>query len=152
MQSGANGLWFGNGHVLVRVAQADNADGLSVLEHRLPFDDAPPLHVHHEEDEVLYLLDGELRLRVGGEVLTVGAGDMLLAPRGIPHGHRVLSPGGARLLTVTRGGSEAMVRAASRLASAVVLPEPVAPTPEAQASLAALCAAHGIELLGPPID
>ncbi len=152
MESDANGLWFGNGHVLIRLARADNADCISVLEHHLPFDDAPPLHVHHDEDEIFYLLEGEVRLQVGGGVLIGRAGDTLLAPRGVPHGYRVVSPGGARLLTITRGGFEAMVRAASRPAPAVVLPEPTVPTFEMQANLAARCAAQRIELLGPPID
>lgn len=148
---GANGLWFLDARVSIKLSRADNADGISVLEFHMPLDHAPPLHVHHEEDEIFHVLDGEARFLVGGKTLVGRAGDTLLAPRGIPHGFRVTSPEGARFLIVTRGGFEAMVRAASRPAAAPGLPEQVAPTPEMQAELAAHCAAQGIDLLGPPI-
>ena len=79
------------------------------------------------------------------------AGETVLLPRGIPHGFRVLS-GRARMLTITRGGFEAMVRSMSRPATGAVLPEPVEPSVELQARLVAACAANGIEVLGPPIE
>ncbi len=149
--SHGNGLWFNNNHVEIVVAQRDNADQISVMTMTLPFDEAPPLHVHHEEDEIFHILDGEIRFSVGGKVVTKRAGDTLLAPRGIPHGFRVLSRTGARTLTVTRGGFEAMVRATSRPAAIAGLPEQVQPTHEMQAHLTHQCALRNIEILGPPI-
>ena len=144
-------LWFVNGHVSVKVAQADNADRLSVLEHILPFNEAPPRHVHHDEDEVFHILAGEIRYELGDEIIVGRAGDTVLAPRGVPHGFRVISPEGARVLTVSRGGFETMVRNASRPAETDAPPPTEEPTPEMQAALATFCAAEGIELLGPPI-
>ena len=118
---------------------------------RAPFDDAPPLHVHHEEDEIFHILDGEIRYQVGGEIITRTAGDTLLAPRGIPHGFRVISAKGAKVLTISRGGFETMIRTISRPAATPELPEPSVLTPDMQAYCAAQCAAQRIELLGPPI-
>ena len=46
-----------------------------------------PLHVHHEDDEAWYVLEGELRFRLGEETLEVGAGGGVLAPKGIPHAY-----------------------------------------------------------------
>lgn len=149
--SGA-GLWFLNSHVTIVLSKDANADGISVLDHRLPPGDAPPLHVHHGEDEIFHIIAGEIRYRIGERTQIVRAGDTVLAPRDVPHAYRVLSPEGARYLTITRGGFEAMVRSASRPAPSVTLPEPVEPSPELQAKLAALCAVQNIELLGPPLD
>ena len=40
----SNGIWFLNTLVKIRVAGDDGTDGLSVLEHRAPAGDSPPLH------------------------------------------------------------------------------------------------------------
>jgi len=148
---GSNGLWFLNSRISIDLSRNDNSDGISVLVHHTPKDDAPPLHIHHDEDEIFHVLEGEIRFQVGGVLRTVGAGDTMLAPRGVAHGYRVISAGGARYITITRGGFEAMVRSVARPALNAGLPDMMAPSPEMQAELAARCAEHGIELIGPPI-
>ncbi len=44
-----------------------------------------PLHVHHEDDEAWYVLEGALRVRVGDADVLVPAGGAVLVPRGTPH-------------------------------------------------------------------
>jgi mannose-6-phosphate isomerase-like protein (cupin superfamily) len=44
-----------------------------------------PLHVHHEDDEAWYVLEGRLGFRLGDEERIVGTGEGIVAPRGIPH-------------------------------------------------------------------
>jgi quercetin dioxygenase-like cupin family protein len=44
-----------------------------------------PRHMHTREDEAYYVLSGELEVTVAGECYVLGAGDTLMAPRGIPH-------------------------------------------------------------------
>jgi hypothetical protein len=51
-------LWFLDTLVTSRVAWAENADHISVLEHRVPAGDSQSLHVHHTEDEVICILEG----------------------------------------------------------------------------------------------
>ena len=146
-----NGLWFMNSHVRVAVSKSDNNEGISLLEHTLPYGDSPPLHMHEEEDELFYLLEGEMFFQVGGSSFTARTGDAFVAPRKQAHGFKVLSEGGARLLTITRGGFEAAVRTASRPAEAHELPKSSEPTLEMQTALGSICGANGIELVGPPI-
>ncbi|MDR7414984.1 MAG: cupin domain-containing protein [Armatimonadota bacterium] len=146
-------LWFLDTLVTVRVSWAENADHISVLEHRAPAGDSPPLHVHHTEDEVFCILEGALRLHVGGEDRTVGAGQVLLAPKGIAHTYRVESPDGARWLTVTaQRDFENFVRAMARPAPRPELPPPSGPpTPEAAEALMETARRFGIEIVGPPL-
>ena len=146
------GLWFINSHVRIVVSQDGNADGFSVLEHLLPFGDAPPLHVHREEDEIFHILAGEVRFEVDGRTSMARAGDTLLAPRGRPHRYRVISPEGARYLTITRGGFERMVRAVARPATDAVLPLQAEPDEATRQTLFERCAEAGIDLIGPPLD
>jgi quercetin dioxygenase-like cupin family protein len=145
-------LWFLDTLVSVRVAWAENADHISVVEHRAPAGDSPPLHVHHTEDEVCGL-EGTLRLHVGGEDRRVGPGQVLLAPKGVAHTYRVESPEGARWLTITtQRDFENFVRAMARPAPRPDLPpRSGSPTPEAAAALAETARRFGIEIVGPPL-
>ncbi|HEX2554876.1 MAG TPA: cupin domain-containing protein [Microvirga sp.] len=145
-------LWFLNTRVTIRVSARDGTDGIAVLEHRAAFGDSPPLHIHRDEDEIFHVLEGIVRYRVGETDRIAGPGEILLAPRGIPHSYRVESPEGARMLTVTRGGFEAFVRSLGRPAAGAGLPIPAGPPSPAQAdALAQACLGFGIELVGPPL-
>ena len=45
----------------------------------------PPLHIHAYEDELFFVLEGELKLTVGDEEIVAKAGDTAFLPRGIAH-------------------------------------------------------------------
>jgi quercetin dioxygenase-like cupin family protein len=77
----------------------------------------PPLHVHDVQDEVFYVLEGDLRFRVGDEAeRRVGSGASVVIPRGTPHAFQVDGDAPARLLvTFTPAGIEPFFRAASKL-------------------------------------
>jgi quercetin dioxygenase-like cupin family protein len=147
-------LWFLNTLHTVRVRHDEGEDGISVMETLASYGDSPPLHVHRTEDEVFHVLEGELRVRAGDAELRIGAGETILAPKGVPHTYRVDSPEGARWLVITtRGDFERFVRALSRPAERPELPTPQGPpTPEQADALAASAREHGIELVGTPLD
>lgn len=44
-----------------------------------------PLHVHDEDDEAWYVLEGRLGFRLGDEVVEVGEGEAVLARAGVAH-------------------------------------------------------------------
>jgi mannose-6-phosphate isomerase-like protein (cupin superfamily) len=44
-----------------------------------------PLHVHHEQDEWIYVLTGEFVAEVGGDLVRLKPGDSLLMPMKVPH-------------------------------------------------------------------
>ena len=143
-----NGLWFLNSHV----TPADAPAGMAIAELFMPYGDAPPLHVHHNEEEVFHLKSGVIRFKVGGEEFVARAGDTLVAPRGVPHQFRVESPQGARCLVITTSTDfDAVVRELGRPASDLGLPEWKDVTPPDAARLAAVCARHGLEIVGPPM-
>jgi mannose-6-phosphate isomerase-like protein (cupin superfamily) len=59
-----------------------------------------PLHVHHEDDEAWYVVEGVLRVRLGERDVEVPAGGAVMAPRGTPHTYWNPSPGTTRYLLV----------------------------------------------------
>jgi mannose-6-phosphate isomerase-like protein (cupin superfamily) len=84
-----------------------------------------PRHTHTREDEVYFVLAGELEATVGDETFALRPGDTLLAPRDIPHELR--NSGKAEnhyLLLFSPSGFEDFIRA-----TAVPAPDnAVAPT------------------------
>src|ERR1035437_4339320 len=69
--------------------------------------DGPPLHTHASEDEAWYVLDGELRFRLGADIHTVTTGSFILATRGVAHSFENSDEKPARLLTLfTPSGME----------------------------------------------
>jgi mannose-6-phosphate isomerase-like protein (cupin superfamily) len=65
-----------------------------------PLAPVAPLHVHHEDDEAWYVLEGTLGFRLDDRDIDVGAGGALMAPRGTPHAYWNAGPGAARYLLV----------------------------------------------------
>ena len=88
------------------IARATDTDGrFAVFEQTTPAGWGPPRHVHANEDEIVYVLEGTYEVSLGDERRTVSAGGCAILPRGIPHGFRnvgetpgrfvcVVSPGG----------------------------------------------------------
>src|SRR6202047_5359558 len=44
-----------------------------------------PRHLHHDQDEWIYILDGELQFAVGEKQFRAGAGESVFIPRKVPH-------------------------------------------------------------------
>ena len=124
--------------------------GLFALESTAPLGDSPPLHVHYTEDELFVLLDGALTLAVDGEHVPLNPGEVVLAPKGVPHTYRVDSDVARWLAITTQGDFEAFVHEIARDAEHDGLPERAAPPSAAeQQALSAVAARHGIEFVGP---
>jgi mannose-6-phosphate isomerase-like protein (cupin superfamily) len=59
-----------------------------------------PLHIHHEDDEAWYVLEGKMAVRCGDSVFEVGPGACAFVPRGNIHTFWNPEPGPARYLVV----------------------------------------------------
>ncbi len=66
-----------------------------------------PPHIHHREDEAMYVLEGELELSVEGSTSRAGSGAFVSIPRGTLHTWRNVGNAPARILgMMTPGGFE----------------------------------------------
>lgn len=147
-------LWFLDSLVTIRVSASAGQDGISILEHLIPFGSSPPLHFHREEDEVFHVLEGEFRVRIQDQEHRLRAGDIRLIPKGTPHTYRIESAQGGRCIAITVGGDfERFVRAVSRPAERPELPPRGGPpSPDAVQALKTTAAKFGIEFVGPPLQ
>jgi quercetin dioxygenase-like cupin family protein len=121
---GAPLIWLGE-LTLLKITGEQSGGRLAAAEVWLTQEGAPPLHVHHNEDEGFYVLEGEITVTVGGRELKGTPGSLLWGPRGIPHTYRVDSRPYARvLLLFSPAGFEGFIRETSVPASSLVPPAP----------------------------
>jgi quercetin dioxygenase-like cupin family protein len=67
-----------------KLSAADAGGGLFVVENSFREKGGPARHLHHDQDEWFYALEGEFRFEIGAE-RTLKPGDSVLGPRGVPH-------------------------------------------------------------------
>jgi mannose-6-phosphate isomerase-like protein (cupin superfamily) len=115
--------------------------GPLVVENTFHAPGGPARHLHHDQDEWFYALEGSFLMEVGEERMRLEPGDSLLAPRGVPHVWAFVggSERGRMLIAFAPAGRmEAFFRRVTR-ADAMPPQDP------------ALWSAHGMTLLGPPL-
>jgi quercetin dioxygenase-like cupin family protein len=83
-----------------------------------------PLHVHHNEDEAFYVLEGELTIQIGDAILEAKPGSFVFGPRNVPHKYFVKSPTARLLMIFSPAGFEGFIRATSEPAISLEPPAP----------------------------
>jgi quercetin dioxygenase-like cupin family protein len=144
----AEPLWFIHNLAYVHIDGSETDDAFDLGEVWGARGDMPPLHVHHREDEVFYVLEGQLTLFYGEKEITTVAGQVVVAPRGVAHAYRVDSDLARWLVLGVPAGFEQFVRALSEPAPASEMPP--ADRPVDAARIASVAAQYGIEILAPP--
>lgn len=144
-------LWFAGGGLFTMKATSEETGGaFALFEDREVLGKPTPLHLHPDDDEVAYVLEGEILVHIDGREQRVGEGGVFVAPRGVPHAFLVTSKT-ARLLCLTvpgTGWAEVQYRELCQPASPDAVPG------SRPADFARIRAAaersDSIEILGPP--
>jgi quercetin dioxygenase-like cupin family protein len=85
----------------VKIGELAHGRGAGVFEYLTRKGEEPPEHTHMTEDEIFYVLEGEVTFHCGGEDLPASTGSFIFLPRGIRHGYTIKSAGEVRLLAIT---------------------------------------------------
>jgi quercetin dioxygenase-like cupin family protein len=141
----AEAIWFAGCLSLVKASAETTGGTLALVEFTHPPDFATPPHVHHDEDEAFYILEGSMKGFCGDEEWRATTGDFVWLPRDIPHGYASDGEAGLRTLAICRpAGFESFVRDAGEPARERTLP----PSGELDVpKLLASAARHGQEIL-----
>ena len=119
--------WF-FGCLVTTKAGSEATDGrFALTEFINPPRFAAPLHVHHDEHEAFYVLEGKAEVHCGTESFNVGPGSFVMLPKGIPHWHQVVGDAPLRSLVLTTGQFEQYVAACGQPAPRSELPPPTSP-------------------------
>ncbi len=115
---------------------------LTVVENVIAPGDGPPVHIHANEDESWYVLEGELRFRLGDASEVAPAGSFVFVPRGIPHAFVNDGDAPARILVwFTPSGMEAFFDRFATVERGPAVPE----------AFRTIGAGVGMDVVGPPL-
>jgi quercetin dioxygenase-like cupin family protein len=150
--STARTLWISGDTMHLLATGDDTAGRLLVLEVLAEPGGGPPPHIHHNEDESFYVLDGEFEIVRAHETIRAGAGTFAHVPRGTIHRFSNVGSSPSRILIMfTPAGIEGFFRAAGVPAVAGLTAPPVDAAEIARTQLAA--PRYGLELaLGDQAD
>jgi quercetin dioxygenase-like cupin family protein len=129
-----------------KVLTQDSAGALFLMEHTYRKKGGPPRHLHHNEDEWFYVIEGDYIAEVGSERSELKLGDSILGPREIPHAWAFVgeTPGRMLIAFAPANKMEAFFRdGIKRHNNAYSNP--------AAADDKEFFRAYGMELLGPPL-
>lgn len=132
--------------VVVRATGEETDGQYDVVEITIPVGPGvTPLHVHHDNDEAMYVIEGEVTVKLGEERHVLKAGAYAMAPRGLPHTYRNSSDDPARVLFVyTPGNHWRYLQETGELG-------PVRDESDVE-ELLPILEGYGIEMVGPPLD
>jgi quercetin dioxygenase-like cupin family protein len=129
------------GGTVVFKARGEQTDGaLTAFEVAVPPGEGPPLHVHANEEETLYVLEGDVRFKLGDDLRVASAGAFAFVPRGKPHTFQNVGSSPARLLIhFAPAGMERFFEGFAEVEN---------PGPDAFKTIGAPA---GMEIVGPPL-
>src|SRR5215467_11295926 len=84
-------VWWKSGRITIKAGPEETGNAFSQLVADEPRGSATPVHIHHNEDETFYILDGEVTMFVEGERIDLEAGDYAFVARGVTHAYLVRS-------------------------------------------------------------
>lgn len=117
-------VWY-NGSLMTFLATTEDTAGrFALIEAVSRKGNAPPPHIHHREDETLYVLEGEITVAVGDRTIKAKPGTMVFLPRGVAHSFAIESDELRMLILATPAGLEGWFKQFSVPAPAMTLPPP----------------------------
>jgi quercetin dioxygenase-like cupin family protein len=149
-------IWYAGNLMEFKLDRQGSQGQLTFIEVIFRRGEEPPVHVHHREDELYYVLDGELTFYVGDQEFDASPGTLIFLPRDVPHALVVKGPargdGSAQARLILQwfpaNRLEEYFQEMGEVAPEAVLPPP--PGPLDPERLAAALTRHDIDILGPP--
>jgi mannose-6-phosphate isomerase-like protein (cupin superfamily) len=130
-----------------KVSTEDSRGGLFIMEHTNRKKGGPPRHLHHNEDDWFYAIEGDYVVEVGSERFRLKSGDSILGPREVPHAWAFVgdTPGKMLIAFAPANKMEAFFREGMRRHNNAY-------SNSANESDKEFFHAYGMELLGPPLS
>jgi quercetin dioxygenase-like cupin family protein len=140
-------LWGFESLITVKASAEQTGGRFSLLELLSPAGVATPLHVHRDDDETFYVIEGELTFYFDdGQPIQASAGSFVHAPGGVVHAFQVDSET-ARYLVVTTPQHERFYRGISEPTQDRSIPTEM---PFDVEKVVPVAQAYNVEILGPP--
>jgi len=142
-------VWSLGGHFTTKAVGEDTDRHFSLVEALAWRSTEPPLHIHHREHEAWYVLEGQITLQVGDQLMQATAGCFAFAPMGIPHAFTVDVEPTRVLVFAAPAGFEGFARELGVPATDTTPPAWLGVPP--REVLGPVGERYGIEVVGPPL-
>ena len=133
----------------IKISAEDTGGEYGLVETVMRKGDGSPWHVHHNEDEWFFVLDGEVTIYVDDARLSLTPGSFAFGPKGVPHTFIAETEGARLLIGFQPVEFEGFLREAGTPATERVLPPPLDAPPD-MAVFGPMAERHGFTVLGPP--
>lgn len=129
-----------------KISSKDTNGALSVFE--FTGMGGGPRHLHHDQDEWVYVLSGEFQFEVGDEKRKVGTGESIFLPRNVRHGWASSTGQPGKIINVYQpaGKMEEFFRELGKYQGGPKVHEVLS-----KQELSQLFNDHGLDMVGPPI-
>ena len=146
---GGDAIWFVGTLMIIKATKEETGDW-SLIDWLMPAGSSPPTHIHRDEDEAFYVMEGRAPFYLDDEPFEGGPGSFVFLPRGVKHTFQVDPSGPARFMIVTspEGNFEKFIREMGTPAQSLTLPPLEEPLDEVR--LAATMAKYDMDVVGPP--
>jgi quercetin dioxygenase-like cupin family protein len=134
---------------IVKISGAETGGAFGMLEVTVRAGEGSPWHVHHEEDEWLYVLEGRLSVWVGDKHMSLSPGSFAFGPKGVPHTFYGETDSAKALVGFAPFQFEGFLHEVGEPAAERVLPPPLTEAPDV-ARLMPIASRNGFDILGPP--
>lgn len=119
-------IWIAGDTLSFKATAAETGGAYTLIEVVAAPGGGPPPHIHDNEDETFYVLDGAFEIVIGERVVRAQRGVFALVPRGTVHRFRCIGDRPGRMLILfTPGGIERFFREAGRAAVGALPAPPV---------------------------
>lgn len=89
----------------IKISATDTENDLAVFEQTgLTPNGGPPLHIHPNQDEWFYVIDGQYLFQVGTDKYQMKAGDTIFLPRNVQHAFIQLTEKGKMIVSYLPAG------------------------------------------------
>jgi quercetin dioxygenase-like cupin family protein len=85
----------------VKAGELARGPRLAFVEYTTRAGEEPPDHTHATEDEIFYVLQGDVAFRCGEDKFELTDGGFIFLPRGIEHGYQIRGKRHVHLLVIT---------------------------------------------------
>ncbi len=125
----------------LKLQNGETQESVMMFEEVAPVGTVTNLHLHHDSDEVAYVLSGEVTFKIGDEITVGGPGTCAFMPRDVPHAWKSTGaePGKVLFLYTPGRAGKLFEELLHRPAGSV-----------SEQELAQVCDRHGWEVVGPP--
>src|SRR6516225_1362201 len=115
-------VWY-NGSLMTLLATGEETQGkFALIEAVSRKGNDPPPHIHRREEEIFYVLEGEVVFSVGERTIKGTPGTMIFLPRDVRHSLTIESEHARMLILVTPAGLERWFKEFGVPAPAMTLP------------------------------